>query len=144
MKLDDLVNAVKSLPITVELTLQHDLGNKVIYNYKYKVSSDTITETGLTIYVINRGSNNEEAYFLGFNPLNISVTPPESTFTDLLKDVCSYIEENEKMEKCIVENVNEAYGIAYIKCIQIVDTTAKEVRKVVIMKDSTVEYYDIG
>ena len=143
MKLDDLVNAVKSLPITVELTLQHDLGNKVIYNYKYKVSSDTIAETGLTIYVVNRNTNSEEAYFLGFNPLNVSVTPVESTFTDLLKDVCSYIEENDKMEKCMVENVNELYGIAYVKCLQVVGTTVKEVRKVVIMKDSTIEYYDI-
>jgi hypothetical protein len=144
MKLDDLVNAVKSLPITVELTLQHDLGNKVIYNYKYKVSSDTIAETGLTIYVKNRGSDSEEAYFLGFNPLNVSVTPVESTFTDLLKDVCSYIEENDKMEKCMVENVSEQYGIAYVKCLQVVDTTVKEVRKVVIAKDDIIEYYDIG
>jgi hypothetical protein len=143
VRLDDLVNAVKSLPITVELTLQHDLGNKVIYNYKYKVSSNTIAETGLTIYVLNRNTDNETAYFLGFNPLNISIIPPEATFTDLLKDVCSYIEESERMEKCMVENVSEQYGVAYIKCIQIVGTTAKEVRKVVIAKDDTIEYYDI-
>jgi hypothetical protein len=144
MKLDDLLNAVKSLPITVELTLQHDLGNKVIYNYKYKVSSDNIAETGLTIYVLNRGTDREEAYFLGFNPLNINVIPVESTFTDLLKDVCSYIEESEEMKKCIAENVNETYGIAYIRCVKISGDVAKEVRKVVVMKDSTVEYYDIA
>jgi hypothetical protein len=144
MKLDDLVNAVKSLPITVELTLQHDLGNKVIYNYKYKVSNDTIAETGLTIYVVNRGSDNEEAYFLGFNPLNISIIPLEATFTDLLKDVCSYIEESERMEKCMVENVNETYGIAYIRCVRVSGDVAKEVRKVVIAKDDTIEYYDVA
>jgi hypothetical protein len=144
VKLDDLVNAVKSLPITVELVLQHDLGSKVIYNYKYKISEDTIAETGLTIYIKNRGTEDEEAYFLGFNPLNINIIPPESTFTDLLKDVCSYIEESENVEKCMVENVSEAYGIAYIKCVQVSGNVAKEVRKVVIMKNSTVEYYDIG
>jgi hypothetical protein len=144
MKLDDLVNAVKSLPITVELVLQHDLGNKVIYNYKYKVNENTIAETGLTIYIKNRGTDSEEAYFLGFNPLNINVTPIESTFTDLLKDVCSYIEQSENMEKCMVENVNESYGIAYIKCVQVSGGVAKEVRKVVIAKDDTIEYYDIA
>jgi hypothetical protein len=144
VRLDDLVKAVKSLPITVELTLQHDLGNKVIYNYKYKVSSDTIAETGLTIYVLNRNTDNETAYFLGFNPLNISMIPPESTFTDLLKDVCNYIEESERMKKCIAENVNETYGIAYIRCVQVSGDVAKEIRKVVIAKDDTIEYYDIS
>jgi hypothetical protein len=144
VRLDDLVNAVKSLPITVELTLQHDLGNKVIYNYKYRISYDTIAETGLTIYVVNRGSDSEEAYFLGFNPLNINIIPPEATFTDLLKDVCGYIEETEDMEKCVVENVNERYGIAYIKCVQVSGNVAKELRKVVIAKDDTIEYYDIS
>jgi hypothetical protein len=48
------------------------------------------------------------------------------------------------MKKCVIENVNESYGIAYIKCVQVSGSVAKEVRKVVIAKDDTIEYYDVA
>lgn len=67
MKLSELEEKIKGNPNVIKFKVMHDLNDKVIYSYVYNVG-DIAYEGGFTVYVKNRGLDNEKIYFLGSPP----------------------------------------------------------------------------
>jgi len=114
--LEELVKQIEARPDTVSFTLQNDQGERVYYSLIRRVSPLVLLEVGVTIYVKNRGTAEEEAYFLGSNPFP---SPPPTAFREAVESLLDGKKKLEpEYEAFIIDLVNEeekfAIGRAYV------------------------------
>ncbi|MEM2868691.1 MAG: hypothetical protein QXR84_09455 [Candidatus Bathyarchaeia archaeon] len=74
MKLKEIEEKAKSDKNVLRLKVMHDLGDKIVYSYVYK-TGDIVNEGSFTVYVVNRGLEDEEVYFVGGLPPFMVTTP---------------------------------------------------------------------
>lgn len=139
MKLKEIEEKAKSDKNVLRLKVMHDLGEKIVYSYVYK-TGNVVSEGGFTVYIVNRGSEDEEVYFIGGLP-PFMITQPQPHILETLKD--------EVIGKCDVDliegfNVNTIGNYAVITGYKLVEN--KYVRKTFIatVKDNNVYVNEVG
>jgi Uma2 family endonuclease len=104
---------------------QHDLGNKIIYSVGFIVNN-VLFEQGVVVYIKNRGTDDEEVYFVGSVPPFMIEQQSQNPLEKLKDDIIS---------KCGF-NLVESYNANTIGNFAIitgyVDVEGKMVRKQVI------------
>lgn len=139
MKLKEIEEKAKSDKNVLRLKVMHDLGEKIVYSYVYKVGN-VVNEGGFTVYVVNRGLEDEEAYFVGGLP-PFMIIPQQSHPLEILKD--------EIIGKCDVDliesfSVNTIGNFATLVGYKLVEN--KYVRKTFIatVKDNNIYVNEVG
>ncbi len=133
-KLTDLLNQIQTNPKFVKLVdPNQDFGFYKFYTIYYK-ENDIIKSTSVCIYIDNRDTPTESAYFKDFAPVILTTPPVNQILVDAKAKIAEIIAADATIEKVTITNSNQDV----VECTAYkYDAAAKTVSKI-----NVVMYYD--
>ncbi len=130
--LQDLVNQISASSNLVKLVdPNQDYGYYKFYTVYWKRDVDTVDSEAICIYIDNRGTPTETAYFKGTKPQVLNIPAP-TPFTDGVKSkIADFKAANPNVEKVEIVSVDEQNQLAIMNAYVYDSTTSTSTKKTV-------------